>query len=141
MGIEPIGSAMTFQAQQVSQPVIKADTATDGQEVQFEAPQVDNKTLVVEKPQESNTNGGADQEESGGQQLNDEMIRQAMKELNKKATSVEAEFGIHEKTNRITIKMVDKKTKKVIKELPPERMLDMIAKVWELAGLVVDEKR
>ena len=32
-------------------------------------------------------------------------------------------------------------TKKVLKEIPPEKTLDMIAKVWELAGLMVDEKR
>ena len=69
------------------------------------------------------------------------MMRQAMKELSKKATNVEAEFGIHEKTNRITIKMVDKKTKEVIKELPPEKMLDMLARMWEMSGLMVDEKR
>ena len=53
----------------------------------------------------------------------------------------EAIFGIHEKTNRVTIKLVDKETKEVIKELPPEKTLDMIAKAWELAGLLVDEKR
>jgi flagellar protein FlaG len=53
----------------------------------------------------------------------------------------EAIFGIHEATNRVTIKLVDKETKEVIKELPPEKTLDMIAKVWELAGLLVDEKR
>ncbi len=46
----------------------------------------------------------------------------------------EAVFGIHEKTNRITIKIVDKKTKEVIREFPPEETLDMIAKAWELAG-------
>ena len=34
-----------------------------------------------------------------------------------------------------------KKTKEVIKEFPPEKTLDMIAKVWEMAGLMVDEKR
>jgi flagellar protein FlaG len=39
------------------------------------------------------------------------------------------------------IKIVDRDSKKVIKELPPEKTLDMIAKVWELAGLLVDEKR
>ena len=50
-------------------------------------------------------------------------------------------FGIHEKTNHVTIKIVDKKTKEVIKEFPPEKTLDMIAKVWEMAGLMVDEKR
>ena len=48
---------------------------------------------------------------------------------------------IYDRTNRITIKIVDKDTKEVLKEYPPEQMLDMIAKVWEMAGLMVDEKR
>ena len=39
------------------------------------------------------------------------------------------------------IKSVDKETKKVIKELPPEKTLDMIAKVWDMAGILVDERR
>ena len=43
-------------------------------------------------------------------------------------------------TNRVTIKIVDKDTKKVLKEYPPEKTLDMIAKVWEMAGLLVDQK-
>ena len=34
-----------------------------------------------------------------------------------------------------------KESKEVIKEFPPEKTLDMIAKVWEMAGLMVDEKR
>ena len=73
--------------------------------------------------------------------MNDDAIKEALKELAKKETNVQSEFGIHEKTNRITVKLVDKQTKEVIKELPPEKMLDMIAKVWEYAGLIVDEKR
>lgn len=51
-----------------------------------------------------------------------------------------AKFGIHEKTNRITIKLVDKETQKVIKEIPPERTLDLLAKRMELAGVMVDAK-
>ena len=53
----------------------------------------------------------------------------------------EAIFGIHDETNRVTIKIVDKESKEVIKEFPPEKTLDMIAKVWEMAGILVDEKR
>ena len=53
----------------------------------------------------------------------------------------EAVFGIHEKTNRVMIKIVDKETKKVIKELPPEKTSDMIAKVWAMAGILVEERR
>lgn len=41
----------------------------------------------------------------------------------------------------MTIKIVDKETKEVIKEFPPEKTLDMIAKVWEMAGIMVDERR
>lgn len=53
----------------------------------------------------------------------------------------EAVFGVHDGTNRITIKIIDKDTREVLKEYPPEQTLDMIAKVWEMAGLMVDEKR
>ena len=55
-------------------------------------------------------------------------------------SSSEAVFGIHEGTNRLTIKIIDKESKEVLKELPPEKILDMIAKAWELAGIMVDEK-
>ena len=41
----------------------------------------------------------------------------------------------------MTIKIIDKDTKEVIKEVPPEKTLDMIAKVWELAGILIDERR
>ena len=71
-----------------------------------------------------------------------EQIKKAVEKLNKNMMShSEAVFGIHEATNRVTIKIIDKDTKKVLKEIPPEKTLDMIAKVWELAGLMVDEKR
>lgn len=51
------------------------------------------------------------------------------------------EYSIHEKTKQIMVKVVDKKTKEVIKEFPPEKILDMVAKMWEVAGILVDERR
>ncbi len=132
---------MTFQAQpKAAESVQKVDVTTEGQQVDAEATQVDATTLKVKHTGEA-SGEGEDEAQSQGENHSQEMIKEAMKELNKKASSVEAEFGIHEKTNRITIKMVDKKTKEVIKELPPEKMLDVIAKVWEMAGIIVDEKR
>ena len=84
----------------------------------------------------------ASAEQSKDQQAKYEQIKKAVENLNKKmAANSEAIFGIHEETNRVTIKIVDKTTKETIKELPPEKTLDMIAKVWELAGILVDEKR
>lgn len=88
--------------------------------------------------QASQTSSELDQKRDEKQ---NEQIRKAVSEINKKANGTEAIFGIHDKTNRVTIKIVDKETKKVIREYPPEETLDMIAKVWELAGLMVDEKK
>lgn len=70
-----------------------------------------------------------------------EHLKNAVSDLNKKMGNSEAVFGIHEKTNRVMIKIVDKESKKVMKEYPAEETLDMIAKVWESAGIMVDEKR
>jgi flagellar protein FlaG len=87
-------------------------------------------------------NGGTAENESQQQkQPSNETMKQALSDINKRLmNNTECIFGVHEQTNRITIQIVDKDTKEVIKELPPEKTLDMIAKAWELAGILVDEK-
>ena len=50
------------------------------------------------------------------------------------------EFSIHEKTREIMVKVIDEGTGEVIREIPPEKILDMVAKMWEIAGILVDEK-
>jgi len=51
------------------------------------------------------------------------------------------EFQIHEKTNEIIVKVVDRETNEVIREIPSEKILDMFASMLEIAGLLVDERR
>ncbi len=51
------------------------------------------------------------------------------------------EFSVHEKTKEIMVKVVDSDTNQVIREIPPEKILDMVAKLCEMAGLIVDERR
>ncbi len=58
-----------------------------------------------------------------------------------KRHNTKCEFGYHEKTKRVTIKIMDKDTEEVIREIPPEKTLEMIQKMWELAGILVDERR
>lgn len=71
----------------------------------------------------------------------DSSLKKAVDEINRSSPSMEAIFGYHEGTNRVIIKIMDKDTKEVKKEYPAEQTLDMIQKVWEMAGLMVDEKR
>jgi flagellar protein FlaG len=46
-----------------------------------------------------------------------------------------------EATNRIVVKVIDTRTDKVIKEIPPEQLLHLAAKIQEMVGLLVDEER
>ncbi len=78
--------------------------------------------------------------ENEGVQQNSRQLQDAVEKLKKNLSNTEAVFGIHEGTKRVMIKIVDKETKDVIKEYPPEKTLDMIQKVWEMAGIMVDEK-
>ena len=140
MAVEPISSVMTFQAQGsvVQKPQAPAaaekpeSSSADTAAVEY----VDRTTSVVENSREK---GQSDNRDQGNDQH--DKIRKAVEALNKKMANSEAVFGIHEDTNRVTIKIVDKNTKEVIKELPPEKTLDMIARVWEMAGILIDEKR
>lgn len=50
-------------------------------------------------------------------------------------------FAYNEPTNRISIKVYDVETEEVIREIPSEEALEMIEKIWEIAGIMVDEKR
>lgn len=141
MAIEPLGSVMSAQAQ-TAQPVQAAKTVQKAAEspapVEQQNSAVDNTTITVKDPETKDGQGDASQEQ---QQPNHEQLKQAVDQMNKRMAHSEAVFGIHEATNRVTIKIIDKDTKEVIKELPPEKTLDMIAKVWEMAGILIDEKR
>jgi len=67
------------------------------------------------------------------------IIEEAVKAL--RGRDVSLRFFIHEPTKEIMVRIIDRETQEVIREIPREEILDMIAKLWELAGLIVDEKR
>ena len=66
----------------------------------------------------------------------------AIKKLNGflKDDNAYAEYNVHEKFGDIMIKIVDKDTKEVLVEVPPKKILDMIAKLCEISGVVFDKK-
>lgn len=140
MAIEPLNSAMTYHAQATQKVTDSTKAEVRNAEETVKAPDnyIDATTKVIEKGETRNDSGNSELQE---QQLKNDKIINAVKQLNKNIGNSEAVFGIHEATNRVTIKIIDKETRELIKELPPEKTLDMIAKVWELAGILVDERR
>lgn len=49
-------------------------------------------------------------------------------------------FEIHEETQRIMVQVMYADTGEVIREIPPQRILDLLARIEQALGILVDEK-
>ncbi len=72
--------------------------------------------------------------------------KQLMKVIEKAFKAVQGpqtylEFSIHDPTKRLSIRVHDQETGEIIREIPPEKTLDFVAKLWEMAGILIDERR
>ena len=63
-------------------------------------------------------------------------------DLNKKISIAGRELvrSIHEKTGQVMVKVVDTETGETVREIPHEKSLDMLAKILEQSGLLLDKK-
>ena len=75
--------------------------------------------------------------------VSEKVVIDAIERANKAISGANTrfEFSIHKKTKEIMVKVIDTDTGDVIREIPPEKTLDMVARMWEMAGIVVDERR
>ena len=82
-------------------------------------------------------------EDANHNQVNERVVSEAVEKLNKalEGTNRRMEYSVHERTNGIMVKVIDEATGKVIREVPPKKILDMVANMMEMAGLIVDERR
>lgn len=74
--------------------------------------------------------------------VNEDMLARGIEQANKSLKSSDRviERAVHDVTHTVMYTIKDTVTNEVIAEFPPKRIQDMIAKMWELAGLFVDEK-
>ncbi|HHX60823.1 MAG TPA: flagellar protein FlaG [Epulopiscium sp.] len=75
--------------------------------------------------------------------IQEKLIIESIETANKKmlGPKKEFEFAIHKQTKQIMVKVIDKETKEILREIPPEKVLDAVAHMCELAGIFMDEKR
>ena len=72
----------------------------------------------------------------------EKQIQSAISKVNNelKFRGTKCEFTYFDDINRVAIKVLDKETNEVIREIPPEETIKLIQKLWEFAGLLFDEK-
>ncbi len=130
MYVEPMGQKVA--AKTVVKPEVEKVVRAESKDGVAEY-QASNNSNINQKVTEKNPSADPSS-------VDNDKIKKAIEKVNAQLPNAEAKFGIHEATNRVMIKLVDKDTQEVIKEFPPEKTLDMIAKCMELAGVLIDEK-
>jgi flagellar protein FlaG len=67
-----------------------------------------------------------------------ERVENANKMTSRMNTTVR--YRIHEASKLVTVKVMDKETGQVIREIPPQKFLDMMEELQEQVGFVINEK-
>ena len=77
-----------------------------------------------------------------GQKYTEDEIIDAIEKANRELIVFDRrfEFSIHEKTKQVMVKVIDATNGQVIREIPPEKILDVAAAILEMSGLLLDEK-
>ena len=145
MEVNGVAAASSYQSQnsQAAKPVSHVSsvtTTTDKSNEVVVDSAASNVAVSVGQAADSEKNGSSAKDNDKAKKQAESMadVKDIRKVLNNNTI---AEFGYNEPTNRITIKIKDKDTDEVIKEIPSEKALEMLAKAWELAGIMVDERR
>lgn len=117
-GVKPIESAMSYPNQASGQTELSGHQPSNGQGQGQVAENLPTKELTPEK------------------------INEATDEMNSivKTLNTNIQFKLHEKTNNLMVQVVDIKDGKVLKEFPPHEMLDVMAKIKEFVGALIDKK-
>lgn len=137
MALESVSSSLTNY--QDNTKVVKSTVQANQTNV---APIGPTETVAPSKVLNSNQDGSTE----NGKQNDDKNARRlknAITDANNKLkiTRTRCEFKYHEEVNRVAIKVLDKQTQEVIREIPPEETLETLEKIWEIAGIMVDERR
>lgn len=98
-------------------------------------------TNTVATTETVNVNNASEAQIQGQKDVDTKALNKALKKLNKflEDDNTHAEYSVHEDLNAIMIKIVDDNTKEVIMEIPPEKILDMVASICKQFGLI-DQK-
>jgi flagellar protein FlaG len=82
------------------------------------------------------------QQETGARKVTKEDIEKAIDSIGEflNLDHKQSKFVLHEGLNKYFVRLVNSETEEVIKEIPPEKLLDAFYEMKKLAGMIIDEK-
>lgn len=82
-----------------------------------------------------------EKKEEEGRPLSEKEQQRRLARLQDTLKNHNVEISYNDEVNRFAIKVLDSESKEVVKEIPSEKTLEMFARMLEIEGLLVDEKR
>ena len=113
--------------------------APEGQELKIQKPDDAQNLQDAQNTQAEDKNSAKERDER--EQMDEKSVSFMTKELNELMSKINCnlEFQYHKEVNMMSVKMLDKKTHEVLKEVPPEEMLEQMAKAREWLGAFLDK--
>lgn len=112
---------------------------TKGQAVQDTDRSDAERTLIRRQQQENRANQAAVESETS--QLRE--VEEAIMKLNDTAEAMQLSlrFLMHEGSERWMVQVIDIQQDEIVREMPPEKILNTVAQIQSLIGVLIDERR
>ena len=116
-----------------------ADSSDDAAKFSLQPKGLDAVSAVPDASKSSKEQQEEKQEHKG--KLSPEFVSEMTKELNELMGKLncDLEFQYHEEVDVMSVRMIDKNTKEVIKEYPPEEMVEGMIRAQEWLGAFLDK--
>ena len=125
-GIDPL--VLNRVKDQTTRPAVQETDRSDAQ-----------KALIRQQQKENRANRAAVESEAG--QMRE--VEEAIMKLNDTAEAMQLSlrFLMHEGSERWMVQVVDIQQDEIVREMPPENVLNVVAQIQSLIGVLLDEKR
>ncbi len=82
------------------------------------------------------------EEERISKEISKENLEEVVKGMNEflQPSHTSLKFNVHEDLKEYYVQLIDERTKEVVREIPPKKLLDMYAAMMKFVGLIVDRK-
>ena len=129
---------------------VVADSATKASGSSAVAPQIESKQpSAVKVPTVKDVQAAKDEEKKEKEQegrlepgtMSEDSVNEMTETFNELMDKIncDVEFKYNKKVNMLNVKMIDKETKEVIKEFPPEEMIENMIKAKDWLGAFIDK--
>ena len=128
------GASQKRTAEPVENKVAPVDIKVD------EAGTIDRIAASQDAGQTDNEEKEEDPKRQALDNINEKFVSEMTRELNELMSKLncDLEFKYHKEVNVMSVKMIDKKTDEVIKEYPPEEMVEGMIRAQEWLGAFLD---